>query len=454
MRPYKIAMLVVGILAVTVAFGLLALGAPLVWAHTTQRDAAGYYTTTTQQLASPTYAVVSEHIDLAGDARDGDWTRLVDRIGDLRISGQTVYRNKVFIGVARTDDVSRYLNAVPYDTLTGANRNGTTYRHHDGTGAPKVPAGQSLWVASVSGPGRQTLNWHIQPGDWTVVVMNAEADRGISVDAHAGLRTNALYRVGLPLLIGGLLLLAAGAIVMVLAVRGLTHIAHEAPAAEVPGDTAHPVRVDAALDPNLSRWLWLVKWLLAIPHFVILVFLWLAFGVLTFVAGIVVLATGRYPRGIFAFNVGVLRWQWRVSYYAVTLGTDRYPPFTLHAVPDYPATLSVDYPEQPLSRPLVLIKWWLLALPHYLVVGMFTGATWWGVTNGDSRIVFGGGLVGLLGVIAGVTLAVTRRYPPSVFDFILGMQRWTLRVAAYAALMRDEYPPFRIDIGGTDPGSQ
>jgi hypothetical protein len=125
----------------------------------------------------------------------------------------------------------------------------------------------------------------------------------------------------------------------------------------------HPVRIDGRLDPELSRWLWLVKWLLAIPHFIVLLFLFVAFVLLTIAAFFAILFTGRYPRSIFDFNVGLLRWAWRVGFYTYdALGADRYPPFTLGAEPDYPATLDVQYPER-LSRVLVLVKWWLLALP-------------------------------------------------------------------------------------------
>jgi hypothetical protein len=219
--------------------------------------------------------------------------------------------------------------------------------------------------------------------------------------------------------------------------------------------TTYPVRVDARLDPHLSRWLWLVKWVLIIPHYVVLFFLWIAFALVSVVAFFAILFTGRYPRSIFEFNVGVLRWTWRANYYAYSaLGTDRYPPFTLAEVPDYPAQLHVPYPEH-LSRGLVLVKWWLLALPHYLIVGFFVGGSAWLATRSDSQNNgwTAGGLIGLLVIIAAIILAVTGRYPRGLYDFILGMNRWVLRVAAYSSLMTDAYPPFRLDSGGTDPAT-
>ena len=218
----------------------------------------------------------------------------------------------------------------------------------------------------------------------------------------------------------------------------------------------YPVRVEASLDPRLSRWLWLVKWFLAIPHYIVLAFLWVAFVVLTAAAFFAILFTGRYPRAIFDFNVGVLRWTWRVQYYTYgALGTDRYPPFSLQELPDYPAHLAIDYPER-LSRGLVLVKWWLLAIPQYIIVGLFAGGgTWaaWRLGSHDFNW-GGGGLIGILVLIAAIVLAVTGRYPQSLFDFILGLDRWVLRVAAYAGLMTDRYPPFRLDMGGAEPGGR
>jgi hypothetical protein len=216
----------------------------------------------------------------------------------------------------------------------------------------------------------------------------------------------------------------------------------------------HPVRVDGTLDPALSRWLWLVKWLLAIPHFVVLFFLFIAFFLLTIVALFAILFTGRYPRSIFDFNVGVLRWGWRVAFYSYgALGTDRYPPFTLGPVPDYPATIEVPYPVE-LSRGLVLVKWWLLAIPHYLLVSIFVGGGWWfssGSWEDEGRGGGTPGLITLLVLFAGIALLFMARYPRGIFDFVMGLNRWVLRVVGYAALMTDSYPPFRLDQGGEEP---
>jgi hypothetical protein len=213
----------------------------------------------------------------------------------------------------------------------------------------------------------------------------------------------------------------------------------------------YPLSVRAVFDQP-SRWLWLVKWLLLIPHYIILAFLWLAFWIVTVIAFFAILFTTRYPKGLFDFNVGVLRWSWRVSYYGYTaLATDRYPPFTLADVPDYPARLEIDYPQQ-LNRWLPLVKW-LLAVPQYLLVGALFGSGYVvasSMQNGRAVAYSTPSLIGACVLIAAIALLFTTRYPPGLFDLVVGINRWSYRLVVYLALMTDLYPPLRLDQGGDD----
>jgi Domain of unknown function (DUF4389) len=215
-----------------------------------------------------------------------------------------------------------------------------------------------------------------------------------------------------------------------------------------------PLALAGALDPRLSRWLWLVKMILAIPHFVVLVVLWAAFTVVTVIAWFAILFTGRYPRSLFDFNIGVMRWNWRVGFYVhAALGTDRYPPFSL-AKGDYPATLDVAYPEH-LSRGLLFVKW-LLAIPHIVVVALLVGDIMLypiaslNELGGAMQVAGGYSVINLLVVIAGFFLLITGKYPAALFDFLMGLNRWIYRLLTYVALMGDTYPPFRLDGGPTE----
>lgn len=192
--------------------------------------------------------------------------------------------------------------------------------------------------------------------------------------------------------------------------------------ATAPGGS-YPVRFDVAYPENLSRGLIFIKWLLAIPHFIILYALNLVFEVLTFIAFFAVIITGKYPDGLFKFNVGTRRWFANVYAYIFLL-RDEYPPFSFDEGA-YPVTLQIDYPDK-LGRFAPLYQW-LLAIPHIIIVYVLL------------LIVF------VTTFIAWFAILFTGKYPDGLFKFAVGVWRWTYRAGYYAAFLSSEYPPFSLD---------
>lgn len=239
MRPYKVVLLVLGSIAALLGLALTAAGGVLVGIHATQRDAGGYYTTSTERFETPTYALTSEDIQLHVDADGRDWGPLGD-IGTARIEARSSLGAAIFVGIARHADVARFLAASAHDQLTDVSFDPfePTYRRLAGDVPPAAPAVQGFWVASATGAGPQTLTWDIEPGDWDVVVMNADATRGVSVDLAASVKTGLLLPIGLGLLAGGL---AAGAAAAVLILLGLRKEGSERSAALPPAQDHTPV---------------------------------------------------------------------------------------------------------------------------------------------------------------------------------------------------------------------
>ncbi len=433
MSAGRIALLVTGCVVALVALALLASGGVALWAHTTQRDDDGYYTTRHETFVTEGYALRSDDLDLGTEGPD--WLFDEGRLATIRLEGTSAEPGKrLFLGIGPASDVERYLSRVEHDIVVDVEVDPfeVEYRRVLGDRTPEPPVSQPFWAAR----GVRAIEWDVDEGRWMAVVMNADASQGIVAEVSVGAKSDLILWAVLILLGLGLLFGAAAAGLIALAVRGAPAAVAAAPEAPPPPGV-YPVQVEGELEPGLSRWLWLVKWLLLIPHFFVLAFLWAAFFVVTIIAFFAILFTERYPRGLFGFNLGVMRWTWRVAWYGYGgLGTDRYPPFTLADV-EYPARLHVPYPER-LSRGLVLVKWWLLAIPHYIVISFFVGPGWWY----DQW--HGPGLIGVLVFFAGVVLLVKSRYPRSLFELVLGMDRWVARVVAYAALMCDEYPPFRL----------
>ncbi|MFB7631505.1 DUF4389 domain-containing protein [Streptomyces sp. NPDC056149] len=214
-----------------------------------------------------------------------------------------------------------------------------------------------------------------------------------------------------------------------------------------------PVRVEAELDEPLSRWLWAVKWLLLAPHHVLLTVLALGFLLATALALPVLLVTGRYPRVLFAFTTGALRWAWRVVFYSYgALATDRYPPFSLGAVPDYPARLHIDRPERLPRGPALLVSR-LRALPQLVGLVLFGLAfrlVWW--VGGLSALLALAAVVVLVLTSPAAVLLWTGHYPRRQFTTLIAFDRWVLQVLAYAFFLTDACPPLRPETTGRRAG--
>ena len=461
-RPLRIVALVIGCLLLLPALAAFVGGGALGLGYAFGRDGSGFFDTSLDRLESSTPAVVTDQVDFAAEPGDPGWV-IESLDADIRLRVTNASTEKpVFVGIASQADVDRYLDGVAHDVVRDLHGRSPVYRNRPGRDQVAAPIAQDFWVASANGTGTQELVWPAKSGRWAAVVMNADGSPGVAADVDVGAKAGFVLPLAIILLAVGVVATTVAVVLIAYGARGLggerqgdgaPHPYRPEPITPIGSGPRSPVRLDAHLDPDLSRWLWLVKWFLAIPHFVVLAFLWLAFVVLTVVAGFTILFTGRYPEQIFDFNVGVMRWTWRVSYYATTggLGTDRYPPFSLHPDPSYPASLHIDRPGE-LSRGLVLVKWWLLAIPHYLIIGLFTGSAFWTMSGDDAvrSSPSSGGLLGVLVVIAGLILLFRSCYPPRLFDLIIGLNRWIFRVIAYAALMTDTYPPFQLDQGGTE----
>jgi hypothetical protein len=191
-----------------------------------------------------------------------------------------------------------------------------------------------------------------------------------------------------------------------------------------PSAAGYPVHAEIDRQEEYSRFMPLVKWLLAIPHYLVLIVLGIAAFFVVIVSFFAVLFTGRYPRGMFDFVVGVHRWAWRVGAY-IFLMVDPYPPFTLDDDPSYPARFSIDYPEEvDRWRPLVH---WLLIIPYLLVAYI---------------LVY---LAEIMVFFAFFTILFTKKFPEGLFRLVLVPLRWSVRANAYEYWMVTKYPPFVWD---------
>jgi hypothetical protein len=297
----RILLVVLGSVVALLGAGLLAAGGALLWADQTQRDDEGFLTTPTERFERDSYAIVSDNIDLFEAETGSDWILSDDVLGDVRLRSENVEGGDTFVGIAPTAELNSYLGTVEHDEVTDLDFDpfSVSYRRISGGEPTGPPTEQTFWAASAAGPGEQTATWEPESGDWTIVVMNADGSRGVAVELSAGADANFLLWLAIGLMIAGVLVLGGGVAMIVFGARGAASGA-AATAAVVPGaeearPSVYPVALRGELDAGLSRWLWIVKWLLAIPHYIVLAFLWIAFWILSVIAFFAILFTGRRP---------------------------------------------------------------------------------------------------------------------------------------------------------------
>ena len=322
MKVGRIIMIVVGALLALIGFGLLAGSTAGVVTYGTQRT-DGYFRTGEVRLASATSAITSNQVDLESEPGDADW--LIDRgaLGSVRLTiDPGASGTPIFAGIGPTADVAAYLDGVSHDVIRDfeLSPDRVLYRRVPGESTPDPPGDQSFWVAQVTAEQADELTWEVDSGDWTVVLMNADGSRGVDLDARLGIKVDWLLPALIGLLALGLVLLAGGAALVIVGSRGQAQPAEPQPAEPLPAEPAtwpapappgaaaapavaarqvepYPLVLTGRLDPSLSRGLWLVKWLLALPHYIVLVFLWIAFAIVTVIAFFAIVFTGRYPAG-------------------------------------------------------------------------------------------------------------------------------------------------------------
>jgi hypothetical protein len=211
MKAGRIALITTGSLAALLAAGILA-GA--VWALNANSDSAGYVVTGDHHAQTVTHGFVSDDLDV-----DSDFDWILDRGPQLRITAES--SEPLFIGVARSNEVERYLAAVEYDRVTDVDVDpfAFTTERHPGTTSPADPTSQTIWAASASGSGLQRLDWDAEGGDWSVVVMNADGSAGVDAEVSLGAHVPHLVWIGIGGVIGGSLLVALAAGLIYLGAR-------------------------------------------------------------------------------------------------------------------------------------------------------------------------------------------------------------------------------------------
>ena len=218
MSAGRIVLIVLGSFALIFGLAFTAGGGVVLVAQSAFRDAQGFFVSGPHPFVSSGYAIASQHVDLGVNPEPG--ASNIGGIFTLRLRVENANGGQIFIGIAPSADADSYLGTVDHDVVTDVSRPfRATYEHDDG-GAPSRPPGQEpIWVATASGQGERQLLWHPRSGRWTVVVMNADASRGVNARMSVGVHVRFLTWIGIGLLILALLAFAAGGLMLYFGAR-------------------------------------------------------------------------------------------------------------------------------------------------------------------------------------------------------------------------------------------
>lgn len=211
---------------------LLVTGGVALWGDG-QKDAQGYLSTSSEQFTTSTRALHTDNLDL--DTGAPSWLLDQGELGKVRLKVSSTDGKPVFVGIAPTREVAGYLDGTAHATITDVDTSpfSADYQRHAGARVPAAPATQRIWSASAQGTGTQRLDWRVKDGDWSVVVMNADASPGVHADVSAGAKVPFLDDVAWAALgMGLVLMLAAG---------GLLYLGVRAPGSRPPRIGATPV---------------------------------------------------------------------------------------------------------------------------------------------------------------------------------------------------------------------
>jgi uncharacterized membrane protein len=238
MSAGKIILLIFGIIGLLISIGLLVGGGTLLWADSTIKDSEGFYTTKTIEIEKDSHAIVTGPADF--DVETGsDWGWGWD-LGDLvtfKIEGSSNDPSKqIFIGVAMESDVDTYLSGVDHDEITDLNiyPYSVDYKHHSGSVVPGTPNSQTFWSESTYGAGTQILEWELEPGSHSLVLMNEDGSSGIDMDIVLGAKVPLLLGIGIGLLVGGVIVLSISILMIFLAARKPRVVTPEPPKTTTP----------------------------------------------------------------------------------------------------------------------------------------------------------------------------------------------------------------------------